>query len=384
MQNEYTLYNFDYGFEKEKTLRIGKYCISVSEEQAININKLDRNAIRSFVMGDDLSRKVEKLAKQSGEIVETATLKVLEADMAPSLIYRELPDRNSVDDFVLFLSFITGRRVFLEHDLEQEISIKYFDSVVNKNFFHFPSVDLEGGFQRIDGLELNTQFYNLVHANTIRDLPTICFYANTVINALYEKWCKKNGKSKYPSAIIKIDEIREQIAYKLERSLIDKVKVWVNSILSNKSCDTDIISDVVARINISNQPSAIYKFQNFLIGLNLFPDTPSKEAIDRLRWVNKVRNMMLHMGDIPNDKKISFEQRAQITTSITFMLVGIAEYYYAKEIFKIDNYLVEQNAKDIRNYFESGMFREHKVFDETYKQFCERQEMEWIENGRHV
>lgn len=66
------------------------------------------------------------------------------------------------------------------------------------------------------------------------------------------------------------------------------------------------------------------------------------------------------------------------------MLVGIAEYYYAKEIFNIDNYLVEQNAKDIRNYFESGMFRGHKVFDETYEQFCERQEMEWIENGRHV
>ncbi len=131
MQNEYTLYNFDHGFEKEKTLRIGKYCISVSEEQANNINKLEWNTIRSFVMGDDLSRKVEELAKRSGELVETATLKVFEADITPSLIYREMPDRNSVDDFVLFLSFITGRRVFLEHDLKQEISIKYFDSVVD-------------------------------------------------------------------------------------------------------------------------------------------------------------------------------------------------------------------------------------------------------------
>ena len=384
MLNEYALYNFDHGFTKEKTFNIGKYCISVSQEQAENLCKLEQNAKRSFVMDDDLSRNVENIDKQLGEVVETATLKVRCDDIAPSLIYKEFTERFSVDDFVLFLSFITGRRVFLEHELGQEISTRYFDSVVNKNFFNFPVVDLENGLRRLDELNLTAQFYNLVHTNTIRDLPAICFYANSVINALYERWCKKNGKSKYPSSSVKVDEIRKQIVNKLERSLIDKVKVWVNSILSKKSCDTDVISDVVARINISNQPSAIYKFQNFLVGLDLFPENPSKESVNRLKWVNKVRNMMVHMGDIPSDKKISFEQRAQITTSITFMLIGIAEYYYAKEIFNIDNYLVEENAKDIRSYFENGIFRGHQVFDETYEQFSERQEVEWIKNGNHV
>ena len=42
----------------------------------------------------------------------------------------------------------------------------------------------------------------------------------------------------------------------------------------------------------SNQPSAIYKFQKFLVDLDLFPENPSKEAVDRLKLVNKVRNMM--------------------------------------------------------------------------------------------
>jgi hypothetical protein len=384
LQKVYTLYNFDHGFKKEKTFRIGKYYIDVSDEQAKNLNKLEQNAKSSFVTNEDLSRRVEKIAHQPGVITETATLRLSEDDITPSLIYTELPHRSSIDDFILFLSFITGRRVFLEHELEQEVSTKYFDSVVNKNFFSLPAVDLDGGFKRLKELKLSTPFYNLVHTKAIRDLPAICFYANTIINALYERWCKKNGASTYPLSSIKIDEIKEHLAFKLERSLGDKVKIWVSAFLTNKSCDTDAKSDVIARINISNQPSAIYKFQKFLVGLDLFPENPSKEVVDRLKWVNKVRNMMVHMGDIPSDNKISFEQRAQITSSITFILIAIAEYYYAKEIFKVNNYLVDKNAEDVRKYFESGIFRGHKVFDETYEEFCERQELKWIENGDYA
>lgn len=384
MQREYSLYNFDHGLEKEKIFCIGKFRISVSDEQAKNISKLEQNSKRSFVMNDDLSREVKDLPEQPGEIVETATLLVADTDITQSLIYKELTEKTSVDDFVLFLSFITGRRVFLDCECELETSTKYFGRVVNYNFFHFPSVDIDGGFKQIDDLKLSAQFYNLVHTNTVRDLPAICFYANTVINALYERWCKNNGKSKYPASGIKVAEIKDKISQKLEMSLIDKIKLWVNSFLSSKSYDANTISDVIARINISDQPSALYKLQSFLEGLGLFPENPTREVTDRLRWINKVRNMMVHMGDIPSAKKISYEQRTQITTSITFLLIGIAEYYYAKEIFRVDNYLVDKNAEDIKEYFDSGVFRGYKVFDETYEQFCERQEAEWIGNGNHV
>ncbi|NWO06602.1 MAG: hypothetical protein HLX50_13210 [Alteromonadaceae bacterium] len=384
MKREYTLYNFDHGFKKEKTFCIGKFRISVSDEQAKNISKLEQNAKRSFVMNNDLSREMKELPKKKGRIVETATLRVTSTEIAESLIYKELPKRTSIDDFVLFLSFITGRRVFLDHEIELETPTNYFDRVVNNNFFHFPLVDIDGGLKKIDELKLSTQLYNLVHTKTVRDLPAICFYANTVVNALYERWCKNNNKSKYPAPGIKADELKERISQILERSLVDKFKIWVNSILSGKSYDADAIHDVVARVNISSQPSALYKLQNFLVGLRLFPENPTKEATDRLRWTNKVRNMMVHMGDIPSDKNIGFEQRVQIATSITFLLIGIAEHYYAKEIFSINNYLVDQNAKDIREYFDSGIFRGHKVFDETYERFCERQESEWVENGNHV
>lgn len=111
MQKVYTLYNFDHGFKEEKTFIIGKYYIDVSDEQAKNLNKLEQNAKRSFVTNEDLSRRVEKIAHQPGVIAETATLRLSEDDITPSLIYTELPHRSSIDDFILFLSFITGRRV---------------------------------------------------------------------------------------------------------------------------------------------------------------------------------------------------------------------------------------------------------------------------------
>lgn len=382
MQN-YTLYNFDHGFEKEKTFKIGKYLIEVNDKQAENICKLEQNATRSLITDFDLSRKVEEIEYQSGEIVETATLKVSKGDITSSVIYKELPERSSIDDFVLFLSFITGRRVYLEDELEHEVSKKYFHSIVNNNFFSFASVNLDEGFSKLEELKLDVPFYNLIHSKTIQDLPTICFYVNTVINVLFDKWNKENGKSKY-STNLNVEEIKEQIVNRLEKSLIDKVKLWVNSALSEKSYNKATIADVVARININNQPSALYKLQNFLVGMALFPVESNKEHHKRLKWINTVRNIMIHKGDISSDKSFSYQQKLEITMSITFILIGIAEYYFAKEIFNIDNYLIEQNADEIREYFESGIYRGQKVFDETYEQFVERQEIEWIENGRYL
>ncbi len=102
LHREHTLFNFDHGFTKEKTFNIGKYSICVSNAQAKNLNNLEKNAIRSFSMDDGLSRKVENIAKKSGRVSETATLKVLENDIVLSVIYTELPERSSIDDFVLF------------------------------------------------------------------------------------------------------------------------------------------------------------------------------------------------------------------------------------------------------------------------------------------
>jgi|GEM_PF-5350065 len=365
---EFKVYNLDHGFNKEKAFRVGDYEITISKEQAENISSLEKNGSRSFITDGNLERHIENTNFTSGGVFETATIKLKEEKKLPSVIYSELPDRSTIDDFVLFLSFVTGRRVFLEKDLEPYLSTKYGNSAVNKNFFHFPSASINDGFELLVKLKLTTPFYNLVHLKTINDLPAMCFYVNTIVNTLYERWCKENDKSKFPPNSICVDSLKQHLRSKLE----------------DDNTPNEVISDVVARFNIHNQPSAMYKLEQFLIGIGLMESNPSEEVISRLRWINKVRNYMAHSGDVPSDKNIGFIQRAEITTNITFILIAISEYYFSKVIFKIDNYSVEQNAKEIRKYFESGIFNGHKVFDETYSEFIERQDAEWIENGKYV
>lgn len=384
MQAEYKIYNLDHGFKKETKINIGEYEIFVSDFQAKNLNSLETNAKRSFEMDETFNRIVKEYEYQPGGIFETATIKIDEKQITRSLIYTELPERNSVDDFILFLSFITGRRVYLDRDLNRFISTFYTDGAVNKHFFHFPAVDLSHGFQSLSKLQITTQFYNLVHVKTLRDLSAMCFYSNTIINGLYENWCKANNTSKYPKPKVRIDNIKNFLKLKIESSLVSKFKVWVHSYLSEDSYDKHVKSDIVERINLYNGPSALYKFQKFLTGIGILPENPDKDMIDRLKWINRLRNTMVHMGELPSDKHLDLKMRAEISSNITFLLIDIAEFYFANEVFKIDNFLIEQNKNDIINFFKSGIFRGKKVFNETYEDFCNRQDYEWIENGNYV
>lgn len=385
MQKEYVLYNLDHGFEEKNTFYIGKYLISVSEEQANNRKQLCQNEKSTFTVDEALNRTIVKTQAKLGSVVPTATLSIDAADITNSVLYTELEDRNSVDDFILILSFITGRRAYLEHEIREGVSTKYFDRVVNNNFFRHPNIDVDGGLTKLKELKLTTPFYNLVYINTVQDLPTICFYANTIINALYDTWGKKNNATTYPALpIINIPAIRQYLVSKIEKSLLAKVKVLVISFLSKNSNEPIVINDIVARIKINTEPSALYKLEKFLVALTLMPSNPNEEVRERLNILNKVRNAMMHMGDVSKYKSMHFNRRAELTADLTFMLVGIAEYYFAKEIFNIDNYLIQQHADDIRLYFNTGVFRGKKIFEETYEQFSKRQEDEWIENGIYI
>jgi hypothetical protein len=370
-QKKYNVLNFDHKFTQETTFKIDQYTITVNQKQAENIEKLRKNAEHLFVTDNNLKRNMEEVSKKNGETVNTATIKIDRKNITDSVIYPKFLNKNSVDDFVLFLSFITGRRVYLESELKDVISIKYFNCVVDRGFFYSPNSNIKKGFDKIKKLNFSTAFYNLTYTKTSENLLTIFFYANSVLNRISDKWCKDNSASKYP--------------FKISKKTIDECKKLVESHLNeNLTYAIDVISDITNRVAISNQPSAIYKLQNFLIGLGLMQENPDKEMFDRLKLLDIARNSIIHRGDIPSDKKIDIEQLYEITASITFVIVAIAEYYFATEIFEIDNKGIEQIKEEIQSYFTSGKLNGKDVFNENYEQYLERQRNEWVNNGNYV
>jgi len=386
MIRKFEIYNFDHGYTHSAVVNIKPFKIYINEEHCENLNSLERREGKTFTINDtegSLDRVVLDKPRVKGSTCVTAIIEIEELKIIPSKIYMD-EEYNSVDDFVLFLSFITGRTAYLEHQLDDRSSVFYLEPVVNHNFFNIPIVDLIGGFERIEEQKLSAQFYNLVYANVLNDLPGLCFYANSTVNAVYERWCKQNGHTKYPQPKPIIEGLKKKLRTHLENSLNTKFKTWLYETLNSEGVSEEVSQDVLARLKISNEPSAIYKFKKFLIGLNLYPKVETKECEDRIKWINRVRNNMVHNGDIPSDKALSFEKRAEISTSITFILFGIAEYYFAKHIFHIDNYLVDEREKHIRTFFETGEYHGKGVFDESFVEYIKRQEKEWISNGNFV
>ena len=379
MTYEYKLYNFDHGFTKPREIVTGVYKLTIQQIHCDNLERLKQNPAHVYTVDPHFKRVVECRAGTPGETCETAIIEVNKNDVCRSSIYPEIAGRNNIADFSLVMSFLTGRRVYLESEITAPIAILYTSEIVNHKFFIFFNLAWTG-LDEINKLGLETQFYNLVQASTIDDLPCISFYGNSILDSVYEKMCRLNNHTKYESKNI-IDKARETVIKKLECNVLHGVKKSVIKYLQNNKVDKSEVQDVEARISIPNSPSALFKLKKFLIDLDLYPREDTSEQHARLQWVNKVRNSIAHYGDIPSDGKLSFDKRAEITTAISFLVLSIAQYYFSKVIFKIDNYMIDQNKNDIQSFFKSGMFRGHKVFEESYTEYMNRLESEWIGNG---
>ena len=227
---------------------------------------------------------------------------------------------------------------------------------------------------------MDTQFFNTVRSYSINDLLSLTSYCNSILDRLFTKWAKENGKSKFESSKL-LNSLRRRAYEHVENSLCTKIKIKFLQFLKNEKIDTVVIKDIKARIHIDNSPSAIYKLKSFLKHYDLYPQEDNEENNAKLKWLNKIRNSVAHTGDLPKDKKISWNMRAEITTNITFLMLDIIQWYFAKIILEIDNHRLDETQKDIKNYFLTGKFRNKDVFNETYEDYMNRITNDWTENS---
>lgn len=383
---QFKLFNFYHGLSNAMEDRTGNFTIKVTKLHCDNILLLKRNPVvrrsLSIKVAENLERSVEHIDGQSGQICETAIVEIDSKDIAPSLLYPSSNKRTNIDDLALVLSFYTGRRVYLEADLHDGISQNYKTGIVDYNIFYPFKINL-GGIEKIANLELENQFINLVHSYSFNDIGSLVFYTNSVLNAIYGKWFKENKKSQsqYNNNNI-VGNLLEQFVEKLKNSLLTKIKIQFINYLQKEHVSTEILSDIKAKIrNVSLSPSALNQLKSFLIDFGLYPEVDNENQRKRLKWLNTLRNRMFHSGDFPKDKNMSYDLITQASTDITFLVIAIVQYYFAKNIFEIDNYKVIAIKKEIMQYFTEGKFRGKDVFNETDKEYLERVENAWLENG---
>lgn len=378
----YKLYNFKHHFKKPRTFKVGPFTIEVNDTHCANLSLLRKHGGYTLTFDEKLNHAFETTGKLKGETVETAIALIKPSDLKESVITNPAGGFKTIDDLCLLLSFLTGRRVYLEPDTEDYHSLYYTDPVVGQNYFyHYTDV-----FNRLPILQkvgLESQFYNCVTASTTSDLLCFAAYGNANLNAIYENWCKQNKYTTYSSKKL-LDKLVHKAVEATEKSIVTRAQRKFLKLILDEKTEADVAEDIAARLKPFTDPSAIYKFKAFLKHHELYPPEETEDTKHRLKWLNKVRNQIAHVGDIPKDKKISWEMMCEVTCNIAFLVSAIVSYYFAFHLLEIDDFLLKKEKEEIRKYFEDGTFRGKKVFDETYDDYMQRVEKEWVDQGNIV
>ena len=372
MKNRYKIYNFDHGVKHPYKTNLRPFTISINEEHCENLARIphDEKYTYTYDTSDPkITPIIQKTAKVEGEWIETSIIEIDTKNIRKSILYGE-SDHNTIDDLCLILSFLTGRRVSYENDrnIHFHNPRKHVDKVVHKGFILRTVLNWKD-IKIVKESNLGIQLYNLTLGYECENLIAQGAYVNSVFNGIYDEWFLKNKLKKI---------IKEKTDGKIiDKNLKNKIKNIAFTYFEKENIHPIVKDDFYKKLNELWTPTVTTKIGFFLGSLNLFYGYTQQEK-KRLDWLSKVRNSFAHCGDIPKDKDYSFSRRIEISSCIISIVLRIVQYYFASQILKIDDPYLDYIKNQIVEYINKGIFSGRKVFDETFEQYVERTNKEWL------
>lgn len=358
---KYKLLNFDHGNKHSTSFYIGSFKIEINDQHCENILHLPRNESITFGHDEYFKKVIIENPRISGGWIETAEVEVDEDKLQSSIIYPEKSSKNSIDDLCLLLSFTTGRIVSFEGNqfLDYYRPDVHTDKMVHYGYF------LRKNFcwkklQTIKDKGISVHFHYLTMAYQANDLVAKAVYCNNILNTAYDKWYKENS--------VKF----------IEKDIQSKIRLTIGQCLQDNNIEETIREDILNRVNNIFQPSAIYKLKCFLKDINLYPKYDNSETHKRLKWINDIRNLMVHTGTLPKDKKLPDSLLREVVSNVINLVLRINQYYFGCKILELDDPYLEYIRGLIINYFCEGKYSGMLIFDESYEEYMERAKKEWL------
>jgi hypothetical protein len=371
---KYDIYNFDHGCNNPWTIETDSFKIIIDQVHCANLNKIERNASTQFTLDESFTPIVIEHEHKEGSFDVTAIIEVFN-EKTNSYLYEDQQEYNYIDDIVLVLSFVTGKNVFLKEDFNRYSTKYHINAPLSLNHHTFKQIK-EENIKKISELDLNIQFINTVASYFANDLFSVACYSSATLDVLSSSWAKQNGFSKYPNKK-NISKLKKLVCEKVSQSIITDAKRLFLKLLKEEKNNTEIYKDINARLSNNSSPSALYKLKKFLVSLAIYPLADSKEDEEKLRWLNTVRNSVVHRGDLPKHKTMTREMLSDVVANITFLMLAIIQLYYSKEILKISDVQSRQTEQSLKSYFKTGKFRDKDIFNETYKEYMDRIKNDW-------
>lgn len=376
---EFELYNFDHKVTSPTKFTLGDFKIIITKEHCDNLDKMPANEKFIYTHDENGNSIIIKKSKTTGDWINTATVKIDNANICASKILSNDLNANNIVDLCNLLTFLTGRRVAIKENIDRHNSRQCLDHSVRIQNIIFWGNNCWNKLPEITNYNLGIQFVNLTYAYESNEFMSMAAYITSTLNAVYDEWWK-NEQLIFLNKSMK-RKIKKKIRDILKKSFVFQFKKKLISVLHSESVSHDIIEDVEKTINEFGKPSAIYKLKKFLIYLDVYPEIDNQESKNRLKWINTVRNLLVHNGSIPKIGNATIDKEMEVAVEVIFICLSILTIFFASKLLNIEDYYLDSIKKDVANYFITGKFRGRDVFSETYSEFMQKVEDMWVNEG---
>ncbi|MYC16768.1 MAG: hypothetical protein F4Y39_23820 [Gemmatimonadetes bacterium] len=177
----------------------------------------------------------------------------------------------------------------------------------------------------------------------------------------------------YCTALNIILDQHEMVYEKVSKPIRKKLKNEISDLLTKK---TELQPDHEERYKnllhgqIDRGPSLLEKLFSLLQSLEIIDPSPTPEQKTRVQYVDRVRNVLMHTGRIPELKGLDDEQAERYTVNIAANVVPeLIRIVIGHHLgFRADDFGVYCQIKDDTiNFFQNGVFREHR-----FAEICEQ------------
>ncbi len=354
------LLNYDHGYKSPEIFAIGPFTIEITKQHCQNLSRLPRNESVTFGYNEDYLPSIIKKPRIRGGWIETAEAAINDKEVSPSVLYPTNSGCKNTDDLLIFLSFISGRAVTSDNDplfdfLNPE---EHSDKVLHPGYFSHNNFNWNSlKILREQGLA--GQFYNLTMAYQKNDFVARAVYLNNALNVSYDKWLSQNP----------IKPINKKIRSDLRLTIIE--------CLQKHKIDGETASNITNRASNICAPSATQKLKHFLQGIDLYPKYDNPEMHNRLKWLNLVRNSMVHTGMLPRNDTLADDILGEATSSAIELILRINQYFFGEIILKLEDPYLGFIKRLILPYFQEGKFCGRQVFTGKYDVYIERASEKW-------
>lgn len=361
----YNIYNFEHGYRVPTEIDVDNNIkIIITLEHCNNLDKIFTNKKRRYKHDKNLVRYIEMDDESSYTWNITATILVKEDIIEQSRIAPG-PNRSIVNDLCYLLSFYTGRMVCTDTDKDYYSFKKNTSSSIQIDRWPQYIKSYDEQIKLICRNKVNNTFYNILHLFQQTEIISQGFYSSAIINDFYSKWWGNQPK---------------EIDKKISNTIKNKISIEIKKILQEE-LSQDLYDDIYMKFtNTLSNPSAHYQFHKFLTSFCL--DDDNENIRKRIKSFNKIRNRIVHTGDLYREKNKSDEINVHMNINLIAILIDIIKVYFCQNILEItgDPQIIEYKEK-LNTFFKDGKYNGMDIFDESFDDFYKRLDESWLENG---